>query len=83
MNETMNDYLKDQEMFENFDHIAIMLNDNDTKLTINILKEEFKKWYQSNYGDKQPPYKQLLDYLGKKYGRPTDGWTNIRIEYHS
>jgi len=83
MNETMNDYLKDWEMLEYFDGVTFKVNDNDTKLTISIVKEEFKNWYQSNYGNATtPPYKQLLDYMGKKYGRTSDGWSNIKIEYN-
>ena len=77
------DYRKDKEMFDDFVSVAIKPNDNDTKLKISIVKEEFKNWYQSNYGNaKNPPYKQLLDYMGKKYGRTTDGWSNIKIEYN-
>jgi P4 family phage/plasmid primase-like protien len=77
------DYRKEQDVFLEFTSSSIQTSVSGEKLKISIVKDCFKNWYSSNYGNgKNPPYKQLLDYMGKKYGRTSDGWNNISIVEH-
>lgn len=44
--------------------------------------EEFKKWYQQNYGKDIPKGKELKEYMDKRYGVNVKGvWNNIEIIY--
>lgn len=77
------DYRKEQDVFLEFTSSCIQTSVSGDKLKISIVKDCFKNWYSSNYGNgKNPPYKQLLDYMGKKYGRTSDGWNTIAIVEH-
>lgn len=76
------DYRTEYNVFKEFDKECIGPPIKDTKVTVSILKDYFKNWYTSNYGNgKNPPYKQMLDYMGKKYGRGGGdwSWTNFSI----
>jgi phage/plasmid-associated DNA primase len=79
------DYRKEQDVFLEFTSSCIQTSPSVSgdKLKISIVKDCFKNWYSSNYGNgKNPPYKQLLDYMGKKYGRTSDGWNTISLVEH-
>jgi len=74
------EYRKEQDVFLEFTSNCIQTSVSGEKLKISIVKDCFKNWYSSNYGNnKNPPIKQLLDYMSKKYGRTSDGWTHIEI----
>jgi P4 family phage/plasmid primase-like protien len=74
------EYRKEQDVFLEFTSNCIQTSVSGEKLKISIVKDCFKNWYSSNYGNnKNPPFKQLLDYMAKKYGRTSDGWNNIEI----
>ena len=46
------------------------------------LSEEFKIWYQTNFGTKPPSTKDLHEYVDKVFGKNRAGvWANIRIKY--
>jgi len=46
------------------------------------LSEEFKIWYQTNFGTKPPSTKDLHEYMDKTFGKNRAGvWANIRIKY--
>jgi hypothetical protein len=46
------------------------------------LSEEFKIWYQTNFGTKPPSTKDLHEYVDKVFGKNRAGvWVNIRIKY--
>jgi hypothetical protein len=45
------------------------------------LTEEFKLWYNINFGTKNPSTKDLFDYMDKNYGKQKSGiWYGIRIK---
>jgi len=77
------DYRKGQDIFLEYTTSCIKPSDNKDKLRISIIKDSFKNWYSSNYGNnKSPPYKELVDYMCKKYGKTTEGWGMIEIIEH-
>ena len=46
------------------------------------LYEEFKKWYNANYGKDVPKGKELKEFMDKRYGVNVKGaWKNIEIIY--
>lgn len=46
------------------------------------LYEEFKKWYNANYGKDVPKGKELKEFMDKRYGVNVKGaWRNIEIIY--
>jgi P4 family phage/plasmid primase-like protien len=46
------------------------------------LSEEFKIWFQTNFGTKPPSTKDLHEYVDKTFGKNRAGvWANIRIRY--
>lgn len=45
------------------------------------LHEEFKQWYNSNYGRNVPKIKELNEFMETKYGKYKQGWHNIKIIY--
>ena len=46
------------------------------------LYEEFKKWYNANYGKDVPKGKELKEFMDNRYGVNVKGvWRNIEIIY--
>jgi hypothetical protein len=46
------------------------------------LAEEFKVWYQQNYGTRNPSPKDMYEQMNKRYGREKNGlWSGIRIKF--
>jgi P4 family phage/plasmid primase-like protien len=59
---------------ENQDYILEFIkerieNKEGEKITKNNLYEEFKNWYRSNYDNKVPKQKELIDFMDKRFGR--------------
>ena len=77
------EYRKGQDIILEFTSSCIQTSISGDKLKISIIKDCFKNWYSSNYGNtKQPPYKELTEYMCKKYGKTTDGWNTISLIEH-
>ncbi len=51
------------------------------KVKITELQEEFKIWYNTNYGRSVPKAKELKEFMESKYGKYKNGWNNIAIIY--
>lgn len=50
----------------------------------NEINQEFKMWWAANYGQskKEPPGKDVHEYIDKSYGKCRDGfWKGIKIKY--
>lgn len=72
------------------DHIAAFFqsmikktNDSAHKITKTEMREEFKKWYEMEQGDRKPPkLAELYEYMDKKCGSySTGGWRGVKIIY--
>jgi len=47
------------------------------------LSNEFKVWYNINFGTRNPSPKNLHDYMDKQYGKQRGGvWLNVKLKYH-
>lgn len=58
-------------------------NDKKDRLGILNLYTHFKEWYQSSYGEKAPPKRELKTYLEKKFGTmKSNGFTGLRYVEH-
>jgi putative DNA primase/helicase len=47
------------------------------------LSEEFRMWYSTNFGTKNPSPKNLHDYMDRQYGKNISGvWSNVKLKFH-
>ena len=58
-----------------------IVKESGEKIKKTELHEEFKAWYNSNYGRNVPKIKELNEYMEMKYGKYKQGWLNIKILY--
>lgn len=76
-----NSYREKQDYIAEFlrDRIAIDAGGHVRKTQ---LAEEFKVWYQQNYGTRNPSPKDMYEQMNKRYGREKNGlWSGIRIKF--
>ena len=71
---------------EGQDYLTEFVKDKITKESGGKIKktelhEEFKQWYNSNYGRNVPKIKELNEFMETKYGKYKQGWHNIKIIY--
>ena len=45
------------------------------------LVEEFKQWFNINYGKGVPKARELYEFMEKKFGKYKNGWANVQIAY--
>lgn len=47
------------------------------------LSEEFKVWYNVNYGTRSPSTKDLHEYMDKRFGKQKAGvWSGVKLKFH-
>jgi P4 family phage/plasmid primase-like protien len=54
---------------------------HDGKIMKTELREEFKAWYNIEYGNDLPKGKELFEYFENKYGKYKNGWHGICVIY--
>jgi P4 family phage/plasmid primase-like protien len=70
------------------DHIAEFIGDKIVKdsnghMTKTELANEFKIWYEGTYGRGGPMFKDVQEYINKKFGKCKEAtWHGIRIKYN-
>lgn len=73
---------------ERQDYLAEFIRDKVVKcegstIRKSQLSEEFKMWYNINFGTKNPRPQNLYDYMDKRYGRCRNGvWVGVKIKFH-
>jgi P4 family phage/plasmid primase-like protien len=76
-------YRQSQDVYLDFINACLIIHDTaqPTKLKISVVNQTFKDWYSSNHSNsKNPPLKDLKDYLIKKFGAyPKDGWGRLSL----
>ena len=76
------EYRKEQDLFLDFTSECILEQQSVSgeKLKISIIHNRFKNWFSTNHGNiKIPSPKEFYEKIYKKYGRTTEGWSNITL----
>ena len=75
-----NKYRTGQDYFAAFIEDKIRVS-NDGIIMKTELREEFKVWYNIEYGNNLPKGKELFEYFENRYGKYKKGWSGISIIY--
>ena len=77
-----NEYRERQDYLAEFVRDKVVKCDGST-VRKSQLSEEFKIWYNINFGTKNPRPQNLYDYMDKRYGRCRSGiWRDVKIKFH-
>ena len=79
--EASNEYRKGQDYLTEFITEKIRKGTSQDKIKKTEVYEEFKNWYQVNYGKNVPKGRELHDLLDKKFGKYKNGWKGYTIIY--
>ena len=76
-----NEYREDQDYLSEFSKEKIEKRDG-SRIKKTELLQEFKQWYQLQYGRNTPKGKDLYKYMDSKFGKyQSKGWQNVSIIY--
>ena len=77
-----NEYRERQDYLAEFVRDKVVKCDGST-VRKSQLSEEFKMWFNINFGTKNPRPQNLYDYMDKRYGRCRNGiWRDVKIKFH-
>ena len=77
-----NEYRERQDYLAEFVRDKVVKCDGST-VRKSQLSEEFKMWYNINFGTKNPRPQNLYEYMDKRYGRCRNGiWRDVKIKFH-
>lgn len=79
--EASEDYRKSQNYMAEFMGEKIRKGTETSRIKKTELYEEFKQWYQINYGKNVPKGREIYDQMDKKYGKYKNGWQGYVIIY--
>ena len=74
-------YRKSQNYFAEFMAEKIRAATSKDRIKKTEIYEEFKNWYQINYGKNIPKGREIYDQLDKKLGKYNKGWYGYTINY--
>ena len=77
-----NSYREQQDYISEFIR-AKVVKDTGSSIRKSQLTEEFKIWYSSNYGGKNPSPKDMHVHMDKLFGKNKSGvWSNVMLKYN-
>ena len=79
--EASREYRKNQNFLMQFIYEKIKPGTSNDRLTKTVVYDEFKTWYQVNYGKNVPKGRELYEILEKKCGKYKNGWSGYTIAY--